>query len=333
MSSWLHVCPVRGATLLCGEGGIYALRDGAMVRDVTLEAGLPHDPGGTLTALVDVHGRWPGNAWLVATRVSEPPPFQVTVYRWSGDRWTLAIPERRSMHEIAAIVPWGASGAALIRGTPGPEVYELLGIGARAGRSLRTFEAVAAFDEDVLVVATRGRGSNDPDALRLWTSSSAAPAAQGTPLTDGDGGVAVDFRGIVHVGARDVVIYGSRMSPHGKTAYLARFDGHSLTTLTAPPSADVTSYAEEPSGTGWALSAGNDVPWRREPAGAWRPVPLPLRCTPSGLALTDDGSVWVRAYGPLVGDAIRRQIGTDAALFSTMSPTHVLQIGEDWPAR
>ncbi len=77
MSPWLRVCPVQGAVFLCGESAVYVQRDGVVARDTTLEAGLAHDSTG-LFNLIAVYGRWPDNAWLVATDVSQPPPFETT---------------------------------------------------------------------------------------------------------------------------------------------------------------------------------------------------------------------------------------------------------------
>jgi hypothetical protein len=315
--------------MICGEAELYVQRDGSIVRDTTLEPGLPHAPGGGLAVLVDVYGSWPDNAWLVSTRVADGVPFEITVFHWSGSRWTVAVPGRRTMEDDRTIIPWGTAGAAVIERTFPGDRTQLLGVGTRSGRKLRDVEAAAAFDKDTLVVATTHSEWLETDALRLWSVRSAAAVYATTPSENADAGADVVVRGIAAVKPGEAVAFGLRRSPTGgaTSAYLARFDGRSLVLLTPPPTEDVTSYVEERTGVEWALSSKSDTPWRREAAGGWHAVPLPMPYKADELSLADSGAVWVRAYGPVVGDAASREVRSNVALFTTQALERALTFG------
>jgi hypothetical protein len=320
------VCPISGATFLCGQDAVYVIRDGAFRRVAALEEGLPHDPStGSLANLVDIFGTWPDDAWLVSTHF-DLPPLTVSVYHWKGDRWIAAAPERKAFSGVRDIVPWGKGGALVVDVGSTRPTAGMLGVGARSGRvpgTPETTAAVAAFDDGVLVAAATPPGAIDANTLRLWYASGATSVVG---LTE-----PVFILGITSVKARDVVIYGAHDGalPGGTSRpYLARFDGKTLAPLEPPPGKGVSSYVEDPSGTAWALSTGGESVWRREPNGAWRTVPLPLDYRPFDLSVTSDGAVWVRAEGPIVrGDASDGQFGMDAALFSTWAPTRALALG------
>jgi len=337
MSPWLDVCPVRGAVFLCGERAVYVQRDGVTVRDTTLEAGLAHDSTG-LFNLIAVYGRWPDNAWLVATDVSQPPPFETTIYRWIGSRWRVAVPGHRSMRSFA-VVPWGATGALLVEEAfdPGPN-RATAGLGAQTGRSIPDVEAVAPFNDSVLAVVRGPHGRTKTRSLQLWPASGASLPP--IPLLAGaEADAEVYILGITTVRESEIVLYGGHMDDGRggregtKEPYLARFDGKSLTPLIAPPGAVVTSYVEEPSGIAWALSTrtADDVrstAWRREVGGPWSAVALPMPYRPSSLTRTDDGAVWMLAFGPVTLIEGHEITGINAALFSTHAPANVLALGE-----
>jgi len=325
MPPLVRVCPARGATFLCGTAAVYVARDGAFQHDTALEAGLPHDPStGSLTNLVDVYGTWPDDAWLVSTHI-DVPPFQVTVYRWKTDRWIQVAPERNAFSGVQTILPWGKGGGLVIdEGSSHPA--GMRGVGARSGRAAgapETTAAIAAFDDGVLVAAALPRGGFESNVLRLWPASGGSSAVA---LPD-----PVFVNGIASVKARDVVVYGSRDATTdggSSRAYLARFDGKTLSALEPPPGKGVASYVEDPSGVEWALSTAGESVWRREPNGAWQAVELPLDYQPYDLSVTSDGAVWVRASGPILrGDAGDRLVAWDVALLSTWAPERVLALG------
>ena len=251
-----------------------------------------------------------------------PPPFYITVYHWIGARWTVVVPERVSTNLVETIVPWGKAGGVLVQDARF-DATRMTGIGARAGRVLRDIAAVAPFDDGVVVVATTPPGSHEVRAVRLMSASAAPSSAVSMPE--------VYLRGMVQVRARSAVLYGSQSAGGGdggrNEAYLARFDGKSLTPLTTPPTADVSSYVEDGSGGSWVLSTGSDLVWHRDGSGTWQTIPLPMPYAPSDLTLTDDGAVWVRAFGPVVGQGAHRRVGPNAALFSTRPPAHALALG------
>jgi hypothetical protein len=50
------------------------------------------------------------------------------------------------------------------------------------------------------------------------------------------------------------------------------------------------------------------------------------------VSIADDGTVWVRASGPVAyDDAGRKSVGFDVALFSTRAPSHVVEFPEPGP--
>jgi len=336
----LRVCPVRGAVVLCGEFAVYVQRDGVMVRDASMEAGLAHGPTGLLTTRVDIYGRWPDDAWLVSEHC-DVPPCETTVQRWNGSRWTVVIPGYRSMDSVETIVGWGKAGALLVEGISESRAR---GLGARSGQRMADVKAVAPFSDGVLAMVTTPRGSTKKHALQLWPASGAPlPPVRLLDLAEADAevdvDVDVDVTGIAPVRAAEIVLYGYRRSErlggsHGTTEpYLARFDGKSLTRLVPPPAADVTSYVEEPSGVAWALSTGKvakngrQAVWRREASGPWTTVVLPIPYDPASLTRTDDGAVWLLAFGPVTLREDDWITGINAALFSTRAPAEVLALG------
>lgn len=337
MSPWLRVCPVQGAVFLCGESAIYVQRDGVVARDTTLEAGLARDSTGLFT-LIAVYGRWPDNAWLVATDVSQPPPFETTIYRWTGSRWRVAVPGHKSMHSFE-VVPWGATGALLVEKTFGTGPSQVTtGIGAQTGRRIPDVEAVAPFNDSVLAVVREPHGRTKTPSLQLWPASR-APLPPLPLLAGVESDAEVYILGITTVRESEIVLYGGHMDDgHGgrqgtKEPYLAHFDGKSLTPLIAPPGAVVTSYVEEPSGIAWALSTRTaddwrSTAWRREVGGPWSAVALPMPYVPDRLTLTDDGAVWMLAFGPVTLIEGHESTGINAALFSTHAPANVLALGE-----
>lgn len=326
MSPWLRVCPVRGAVLLCGEPAVYVERDGVMVRDATLEVGLAHDPTGPLTTLVDIAGRWPDNAWLISSDISQPPPFETTVYRRIGSRWRVAVQGHRSMNSFR-IVPWGPNGALLVEETLSSRPNRATGLGAQTGRTIPDVLAVAPFNDTVLAVVRAPHGPTKMCSLQLWPASG-APLPPMPLLGGAQADPDVDVLGITPVRANEIVLYGYGGSDGAKEPYLARFDGKSLTPIIAPPAPDVISYVEESSGVAWALSSGKDAAWRRDVGGPWSAVALPLPYAPNSLTRTDDGAVWVLAFGPVSWVEGQRRKDINAALFSTHSPASILALGE-----
>jgi hypothetical protein len=124
-----------------------------------------------------------------------------------------------------------------------------------------------------------------------------------------------------------VVVFGASHTRGPKSAYLARFDGHSLALMTPPPTENVTSYVEDGAGVQWAVSSESDTPWRREPGREWHAVPLPLHYQPDELWLANGSDVWVRADGPIIGEGADRQVRGNVALFATHGVDQVQTFG------
>jgi len=347
MPPGLRLCDVHGATLLCGSAAVLAVRGSTIVRDRALEAGLPREPDGSLDASdIDVVGSWPDDAWLLLKRWDVPPPTEVTVFRWDGSRWVVALPKASVVDTDIAVRSWGPGAALLVRGGTFDGSEWLRGIGrgsgivpriATAGGCRPSFPGigpVATFGDGSLALVTSFHCSADDEVLETWSRPGARAVVRPLPH-DGDAGVTSGFAyGIAGRSATDLIVFGGEHRSAGPDRnYLGRFDGNGWERLEPPvEGSGILSYAADPSGGAWAVVDAKRSLWHRG-AGGWQPVPLPLAgYEAERVTVADDGTVWVRASGPVTyDDAGRKTVGFDVALFSTRAPSHVVELPAPGP--
>jgi hypothetical protein len=133
-----HVCSPAGLTALCGVPGLYVLRQGAFVRDRSLEAGLPKATRFKTDRQEyadSVFGRWPDDAWLsfsVDHEFALPDHTLVThaAYRWRGKAWERV---RSDLEGDFQFLPWGAGGAVAVSLESWDADRWIEGLGARRG--------------------------------------------------------------------------------------------------------------------------------------------------------------------------------------------------------
>jgi len=298
---------------------------------------------GWLDGFVWLAGHWPDDAWLLLDRSPFPPPNLYTIYRWRGGRWHVFVPEFSTNDSALSIEPWGRDGALMVR-RERDAPPRMRGLGARAGVLPRLsavpidcenrydqLGTVVTFADGSLMAEGRyGCEEGLESVLQRWSSPSSGPLVQHLPRDVDGGATSVLVSDIDGEAPNDVTVSGSEH--HGPDreqdrAYLAHFDGRAWSRL-APPLAmsSVDSYRREADGTAWAVARGaeHDMLWRQATNGPWTPVALPVMCDPSDVSKTDDGTLWVRCWGPIrkEGDP-----GWDLTLLSTAVPSRVVELG------
>jgi hypothetical protein len=327
LGSQMALCPVRGATFLCGRPGVYRKEGDAFIRDVDSEAGLVRNADGTIHGFVThILGRWPDDAWLVSDAFGIPP-YPRTVYHWSGARWDVVVPDIGL--DVTELIPWRRAGAIAVENRS-PDPLKSKGIGAAKGSSLPIAPASgsresmslqpALLDDGAVLAVVRFNYNSSFFAIERWaTPSSPASIAHLLPPD-----VTVESLSARSAKEVDVCGWTARV-----TQYIERFDGTEWTRV-EPPEVDgqVLRYLRA-GDKEWAIAGDAGMAahlFSREPEHAWQAETMPNGLEPADLWATDDGIVWVLA----TGDVDRGWADSAGALLlSTAIPQREIDLAEE----
>jgi hypothetical protein len=331
----VHICSVRGATMLC-DGSIDVLAGGTFARLRVLTVGLPEKG-----YVVNVFGHWPDDAWLV-WRESDLPPWHDSIYRWEADRWTVVKKAIPSWAQLSYL-PWGPNAAFLFRPWDFDRGPKFEGLGSRRGWQSgradldgRVFAAFALAFADGSYLYVRDEWQKGGGFVsESWPARGNSPPVKRIVRPD-NAESSVVVHGLWGVEPNDVVAFGVQHQPGVEDkSYLAHFDGRRWSREVSP-ALFLSAYVRDTSGRQWALSY-DDHPnfiapdegwdprllygkvWTAEPHSSWTGVDMPLRCRPYALWATDDG-IWVGCW-PSPEEAERRHVRD--YLLSTYVPPRV----------
>jgi hypothetical protein len=310
----VHLCSLSGASMLCGMPGLYVVKDGAFVRDPSLEVGLPEtdrfDPH-SRTYVSNVFGHWPDDAWLSFTidmpQEDLPDIASVfhSVYRWRGRSWSLV---KTGIRGDRLFLSWGGGGAAVVSLEPGSPEHWIEGLGTRLGAdAISPFKSEPPDGTKLSSPLTFANGSlaglhhNTRDgSWRAFRWDGGAETARVDPLRADDGSDAlITVLGLWGPSPVDLVAFG--WQPQGP--YLRHFDGQGWSPFRGPEGQEVVkSYVRDDAGRAWIVAAAGMAPqrrtlWSAATEGNWAPVPLPLECEPWEVTRNPDGAVWVACLG------------------------------------
>ncbi len=325
----LWLCPMRGATFVCGTRQLVVVDGDRVAPDAKREAGLPHTTTGELEGVVmKALGSWPDAAWLV---IQPDPKFCIhctfAAYRWDKDKWT-KVGEFDDSLRAAHVAAWRDSIIAIAADDakePAARNLRILGAKQQLATCLG-IESIAATRDGTLVIAGKSCTTAGP-AVQRWDRDGKAHAIE-------ELGADPESLELRATSADDLDAFGHRYGDEKGVAW--HFDGKAWRAVETPPKVyAVAAYARAPDGTEWIITETRDAPslvWARAKTKGWTrialtaiPAKLGRRPRPALLWIAD-GAIWVEAT--LEGDKCVGDQGCPnrTALLRTKGPTaHALR--------
>ena len=328
-----RLSPAGKSAVLSTEKLLLGIQDDRVTIEPSLLEGL--HPG--TTQFPRVIGSLPNAAWAVETSYMERTS-RTTLSRWTGSEWVGAGPPLQGKN-LVALSGW-SNGRTLAlvsdeyekqlfftqlagpKGAPVPQLpYAKLsdygcvhGIQPSAMSALPSGEVFLA---GKLCKAGGDEGTQQKGyAVLRWGAGQAQGKTMILPKLSEKEAAEAQISSLVASAPDDVLVAGMRILdvPDGQDQqvepYLARFDGQTWRTLSAPPIERIDELQRAPDGKLWAV--GNGKLWvTRGPASetvAWQSVPVPLIASAGGETLIT--SFWVHD-----SDDVWATVGDEASSF------------------
>ncbi len=273
---FLTLCPLRGATFVCGLADLLRVEGDTIVHQPELERGLPRTADGKLDGFVpSMVGSWPDDAWM-AFEVTAMPPAHYQIYRWTTDRWV----QLADLRDVGGLpmTPYRGGLLALHRFWEGGGQVrtELLTLGAARGSALRLAAGrLCGLEGEGLVSIAAGGGAlfleaSDCRILETAIERWAPGRRQGiVELLPGE----PTLFGLYAESGADAVTWGLTTDGRFDRGFLARFDGKSWRSEELPPPIQaVADYVRSPDGREWLRAradVGQESLWSRTASRGW----------------------------------------------------------------